>query len=105
MSCAECCRRFRTRSIPGKPRSIGRDSLALSRSELAADPQHDSVGVVAPLAETPELHLLGEVACRLPAQRRIAGADAFAGIAVALGAGLQTASRIAPVIETVGSNG
>ena len=48
---------------------------------------------------TPALDLLGEVAYRLPAERRIARADAFGGFAVALRARWQAARGISLMVE------
>ena len=68
-------------------------------SQAPADPEHDIVGIVATLAPPPGHELLGKIAGRLTRKRRIGGTHAFAGEAVAVGAGGETAGGIADDIE------
>lgn len=94
MCCEGCFRRFPTGRIHGKPGSISRESHDFRRSQELADPKHDLATVVAALRVTPSHELAGEIGGRLPRQRRVARAAAFATCAMAARAWRDAAPRI-----------
>jgi hypothetical protein len=82
-----------------KSRGMGCHRPRLGRREGTADRQHGALRVVAPPAVAPAVDLGDQVGHRLACKRRIAGANALAGIAMADGAGLQPTGRIALVVK------
>ncbi|GLV20546.1 hypothetical protein TomMM35A_04060 [Sphingobium sp. TomMM35A] len=98
MYCAECCRRYRTRRIPGERRRISRESRRFSRRKRLADPQHDVFSVIPAEAFAPLRHLLGEVSGGLAREGRV-GAAPFAPRTVTGGARGKAARFIALLIE------
>ena len=64
-----------------------------------ADPQHHVLRVVPPPRRAPSLELLGKVGGRLSGERRVGGADAFAGVPVAGGAWRQATRRVSAMVE------
>ena len=79
--------------------------LDLRGRQALADPQHHIARIVAALALPPLVHLLGEIARRLAAERRVSRAQPLAGEAVARRAAWQPARRIAAEIERRGRGG